>query len=207
MDIKYDKKYIFSEFWASNPNYEEKKKNLKCFFNHFIFISFLLSFFPSWRLSLLPKLYFNTLLLITHDFCSPLTLNTSINILIGGNEALTAQRAWCSSEHEVYLWCCRAAQRRVHTTDMKWNLLFFSFYIQLSSHRSVCTKLVSQLKVHFVCRTCTSTALADIPKKKKNLSIETGSILTRYAGGGMFDTNRRLVTRWSSTDVQERRRQ
>lgn len=145
----------------------KKKKNLKCFFNHFIFISFLLSFFPSWRLSLLPKLYFNTWLLITHDFCSPLTLNTSINILIGGNEALTAQRAWCSSEHEVYLWCCHAAQRRVHTTDMKWNLLFFSFYIQLSSHRSVCTKLVSQLKVHFVCRTCTSTALADIPKKKK----------------------------------------
>lgn len=52
---------------------------------------------------------------------------------------------------------------------MKWNLLFFSFYIQLSSHRSVCTKLVSQLKVHFVCRTCTSTALADIPKKKKSI--------------------------------------
>lgn len=145
IDIKYDKLYILrilgfkSKLWG--------KKNLKWFFNRFIFISFLppsiLSFFPSWRLSLLPTLYFNTWLLITHDFCSPLTLNTSINIWICGNEALTAQRAWCSSEHEVYLWCCRAAQRRVHKQIWSGIYCFFP-----STFSSAATDLSARRSFH-----------------------------------------------------------
>lgn len=83
---------------------------------------------------------------------------------------------------------CSTKTRSHHRYEVEFIGVFFSFYIQLSSHRSVCTELVSQLKVHFVCQTCTSIALADIPKNKKDLSIETGSILTRYAGGGLFDT-------------------
>lgn len=160
--------YIFSEFWASNPNYEGKKK----IWNDFLIIlfsspsslpPFFLSFLATFTVTKVIFQHFtfnHTWLLLTFNSEH---IHQHLDLWkwsANSSESVMFIRTWSLS---VMLSCSTKTRSQ---TDMKWNLLFFSFYIQLSSHRSVCTKLVSQLKVHFVCRTCTSTALADIPKKK-----------------------------------------
>lgn len=208
IDIKYDRNYIFSEFWASNPNYEGKKK----IWNDFLIILFSSpSSLPPFFLSFLAT--FTVTKVIFQHF----TFNHTWLLLTFNSEHIHQHLdLWKWSAHSsesvmfIRTWSlsvmlsCSTKTRSHHRYEVE----FIVFFLLHSAQQP-------QIRLHEARFTAQSSlCLPDMyiycfsrHSQKKDLSIETGSILTRYAGGGMFDTNRRLVTRWSSTDVQERRRQ